>query len=150
MSKPTSKSTTETKIKKDIKSTAKFNELKYMRTCGEITPEVIEMCKQQIDEMLESAKKWSKRPTQMLEEAAEQIKNDQEMLVNVTKFMDIYDEIIAWNKLIHEKKLDIANTIHHREVDLAFFHKKVCELQIDKGISKCVYSLIYHHGHRND
>ena len=150
MSKSTNKSAAETKIKKDIKSTAKFNELKCMRACGEITPEVIEMCKQQIDEMLESAKKWSGRPAQKLEEVAEQIKNDQEMLVNMTEFMDIYDEVVAWNKLIHEKKLDIASTIHHREVDCAFFNKKVCEFMKNKRISPCVSILLYHHAHRND
>ena len=100
--------------------------------------------------MAKDSKKWSRKPAQKLEEVAKQIKNDQEMLVNVTEFMDIYNEVVVWNKLIHEKKLDIASTVHHREVDNAFCNKKVCEFMKNERISPCVCILLYHHAHRND
>ena len=150
--------TSEEKIEEALKSNTKINELKIQRNMGEITPEVLEMCKLQLDKMLEVAKKrnsrkpknlWS-RKLEELEEAASQVKNDQEMLVNVTIFVDIYEEVLAWNKLIRAKKLDANVTSRHREADIAFYHKKVVELQRKKNLSSAIHALIYEYGHRND
>lgn len=142
--------TSEEKIEEALKSNAKINELKIQRDLGEITPEVLEMCNKQVDLMLETAKKKSVFPVEELELAATQIKNDQEMLVNVTMFTDIYEEVLAWNKLIRAKKLDMNVTSRHREADIAFYHKKVVELQRKKKLSSAIHALIYEYGHRND
>lgn len=149
------KLTSEEKIEEALKSNAEINELKIQRNMGVVTPEVLEMCKQHVDQMLEVAKKrssrkpeslWSRKPEE-LEEAAAQVKNDQEMLVNVTMFTDMYEEVLAWNKLIRAKKLDMNVTSRHREADIAFFHKKVVELQRKKNLSSAIHALIYEYGH---
>lgn len=151
--------TSEEKIEEALKSNTKINELKIQRNMGEITPEVLEMCKLQLDKMLEVAKKRISRKSEAaldyrkpeeLEEAAAQVKNDQEMLVNVTMFTDIYEEVLAWNKLIRAKKLDMNVTSRHREADIAFYYKKVVELQRKKKLSSAIHALIYEYGHRND
>ena len=144
------KPTPKNSINAELKSKARIDDLKIQRNAGEITPEVIEMCEAQIDEMLKSAKKRSLRKPEELEEAAEQVKNDQEMLVNVSTFMDIYEEVLVWNKLIRTKKLDRNVVLRHREADIAFYQKKVCELCEKKNVSSAIHSLIYEHGHRND
>ena len=150
MAKKTKELTTEETIQKALKSNAKINDLKIQRNMGEITPEVLEMCKLQLDKMLEVVKKRSSRKPEELEEAAKQVKNDQEMLVNVTMFMDIYEEVLLWNKLIYAKKLDVNVTLRHREADIAFYRKKVVELQRKKKLSVAIHALIYEYGHRND
>jgi len=151
--------TSEEKIEEALRSNTKINELKIQRNMGEITPEVIEMCKLHVDQMLAVAKKMNSgrkpeeflfRKPEELEEAATQVKNDQEMLVNVTMFTDIYEEVLAWNKLIRAKKLDMNVTSRHREADIAFYHKKVVELQLKKKLSPAIHALIYEYGHRND
>lgn len=142
--------TSEEKIEAALKTNAEINDLKIQRNMGEITPEVLEMCNLQLDKMLEVAKKRSSRKPEGLEEAATQVKNDQEMLVNVTMFTDIYEEVLAWNKLIRAKKLDMNATLRHREADIAFYHKKVVELQQKKKLSSAIHALIYEYGHRND
>lgn len=149
--------TSEEKIEEALKSNTKINELKIQRNMGEITPEVLEMCKLQLDKMLEVAKERSSRKPEALdsrkpeelEEAAAQVKNDQEMLVNVTMFTDMYEEVLAWNKLIRAKKLDMNVTSRHREADIAFYHKKVVELQQKKNFSSAIHALIYEYGHHN-
>ena len=88
--------TSEEKIEKALKSNTKINELKLKRDIGDFTPEVLEMCKQHIDQMLEATKK--KRSVidhKELEKAAEQIKNDQELLVLISQFADVYDEVLV-------------------------------------------------------
>ena len=150
MAKKTKELTIEETIQEALKSNAKINDLKIQRNMGEITPEVLEMCNLQLDKMLEVAKKRSYKKPEELEEAAAQVKNDQEMLVNVTMFTDIYEEVLAWNKLIHAKKLDMNVTSRHREADIAFYHKKVVELQRKKKLSVAIHALIYEYGHRHD
>ena len=142
--------TSEEKIKEALKSNAEINELKIQRNMGEITPEVLEMCKLQIDQMLESAKKTSSRKHEELELAADQIKNDQEMLVNVSMFMDAYEEVIAWNKFARKNKLDRNINARHREMDIALYNSKVVKMQREKNYSLAIHSLIYEYGHRND
>lgn len=140
----------EQKIEAALKSNTKINELKLKRDLGEITPEVLEMCKQHVDRMLETTKKESKIDPKELEEAAEQIKNDQELLVFISQFADVYDEILVWNKLIHQKKLGKNVTSRHREMDIALYNGKICKIQREKNYSAKIHSLIYHYGHRND
>ena len=142
--------TSEEKIEEALKSNTKINELKIQRDLGEITPEVLEMCNKQVDLMLETAKKRSVHPAEELELAASQIKNDQEMLIAVTQFMDAYEEVLVWNKLIHQKKLDKNVTSRHREMDIALYHGKVCKMQREKKYSAKIHALIYEHGHHND
>ena len=142
--------TSEEKIEEALKSSTKTNDLKIQRDLGEITPEVIEMCNKQVDLMLKTAKKRSVHPVEELELAATQIKNDQEMLIAVTQFMDAYEEVLAWNKLIHQKKLDKNVTSRHREMDIALYIGKVCKMQCEKKYSTAIHTLIYKYGHRND
>ena len=142
--------TSEEKIEEALKSNTKINELKIQRDLGEITPEVLEMCNKHVDLMLETAKKRSVHPVEELELAASQIKNDQEMLIAVTQFMDAYEEVLVWNKLIRQKKLDKNVTSRHSEMDIALYHGKVCKMQLEKKYSAKIHALIYEHGHRND
>ena len=150
MAKKTKELTTEETIQEALKSNAKINDLKIQRNMGEITPEVLEMCNKQVDLMLETAKKKSIHPAEELELAASQIKNDQEMLIAVTQFMDAYEEVLVWNKLIRQKKLDKNVTSRHREMDIALYNGKVCKMQCEKKYSPRIHALIYEHGHRND
>lgn len=140
----------EKKIEAALKSNTKINELKLKRNLGDLTSEVLEMCKQHVDQMLETTKKESKIDPKALEEAAEQIKNDQELLVLISQFADVYDEVLAWNKLIHQKKLDKNVTSRHREMDIALYNGKICKIQREKNYSAKIHSLLYHYGHRND
>ena len=150
MTKKTEKElTSEEKIEEALKSNTKINDLKIQRARGEITPEVLEMCNKQVDLMLETSKKRGVHPVEELELAASQIKNDQEMLIAVTQFMDAYEEILVWNKLIREKKLDKNVTSRHREMDIALY-SKVCKMQHEKNYSPKIHALIYDHGRRND
>ncbi len=142
--------TSEEKIEEALKSNTKINDLKIQRDLGEITPEVLDMCKQHVDQMLETTKKESVIDHEELEEAAEQIKNDQELLVFVSQFADVYDEVLVWNKLIRQKKLDKNVTLRHREMDIALYNGKVVKIQREKGYSTRIHTLIYHYGHRND
>lgn len=142
--------TSEEKIEEALKSNTKINDLKIQRDLGEITPEVLEMCIKQVDLMLEATKKRSEHPVEKLELAASQIKNDQEMLIAVTQFMDAYEEVLVWNKLIRQKKLDGNVTSRHREMDIALYNGKVVKIQREKEYSALIHALIFHYGHRND
>lgn len=142
--------TSEEKIEEALKTNAEINDLKIQRDLGEITPEVLEMCNKQVDLMLETAKKRSVHPVEELELAATQIKNDQEMLIAVTQFMDAYEEVLVWNKLIRQKKLDYNVTSRHREMDIALYNGKVVKMQREKNYSVRIHALILYYGHRND
>ena len=142
--------TSEEKIEEALKTNAEINDLKIQRDLGEITPEVLEMCNKQVDLMLETAKKRSVHPVEELELAASQIKNDQEMLIAVTQFMDAYEEVLVWNKLIRQKKLDYNVTSRHREMDIALYDGKVVKMQREKNYSARIHALILYYGHRND
>lgn len=115
------------KIEKDVKSTAKINDLKVKRNAGELTPEVVQMCCDQLDEMakvaVEHAGKKNKRD---LSGAVGELKSNPVMLAEVCKFSDAYEEVIRWNKLIREKKIPMEVTTSHREIDIAMFNK-ICE-----------------------
>lgn len=141
---------TKKKIEAALKFNTKINELKLKRDLWDITPEVLEMCKHHVDQMLETTKKESKIDPKELEEAAEQIKNDQELLVFVSQFADVYDEVLVWNKLIRQKKLDKNVTLRHREMDSALYNGKVVKIQREKKYSVRIHTLIFYYGHRND
>ena len=141
---------TKKKIEATLKFNTKINELKLKRDLWDITPEVLEMCKQHVDQMLETTKKESKIDPKELEEAAEQIKNDQELLVHISQFADIYDEVLVWNNLIKQKKLSKTATSRHREMDIALYHGKIVKIQREKKYSARIHTLIYHYAHRND
>ena len=81
---------------------------------------------------------------------AEQIKNDQELLVHISQFADIYDEVLVWNNLIKQKKLSKTATSRHREMDIALYHGKIVKIQREKKYSARIHTLIYHYAHRND
>lgn len=138
------------KIEAALKSNTKINELKLKRNLGDLTPEVLEMCKQHVDQMLEITKKESKIDHKALEEAAEQIKNDPELLVLISQFADVYDEVLVWNKLIKQKKLDENAISRHREMDIALYDGKIYKIQYEKNYSVRIYALIYYYGYRND
>ena len=143
--------TSEEKIEKALKSNTKINELKLKRDLGDLTPEVLEMCKQHVDQMLEiTKKKRSVIDHKELEKAAEQIKNDQELLVLISQFADVYDEVLVWNKLIRQKKLDKNVTSRHREMDIAFYNDKIFKIQREKKYSTRIHTLIFCYGYRND
>ena len=142
--------TSEEKIEKALKSNTKINELKLKRDLGDLTPEVLEMCKQHVDQMLETAKKRSAIDHEEFEKAAEQIKNDQELLVLISQFADVYDEVLVWNKLIRQKKLDKNVTSRHREMDIAFYNDKIFKIQREKKYSTRIHTLIFCYGYRND
>ena len=147
--------TTEEKIQETLKSGLTVNELRVKRNQGELTPEVLEMCKLHVDQMLDAAKKrWANSAefTKQLEQAAEQIKNDQEVLVAVSEFADKYEEIHMWTKFLDDKAIAhtvTACTVRHREADIAM-NNIVISLIKSKNISDGVYSLIYAYGYRND
>ena len=120
------------KINKDVKSTAKISELKIKRNSGELTPEVIQMCCDQLDEMAKVANEHAKdaftrkKVTKNLEPMITELRSNPEMLALVCKFADEYEEVIRWNRLIRSKKIPMEVTIAHREVDIAMF-RKICD-----------------------
>ena len=138
---------TKEEITKELKSGTRVNQLKIQRNMGEATPEVIEMCKLHVDQMLDAAKQLRKsKMPELLEEAAEQIKNDQELLLAVSEFTDRYVEVLGWNHLIRMEKLDKSVTLRHREADLAFFEKRIIEVLRQKNLSPAIYTLMYEYG----
>ena len=147
--------TAEEKIQKALNSGSAISELRVKRNQGELTPEVLEMCKLHIDQMLEAAKKYwanSAEYIKQLEQTAEQIKNDQEVLVIVSEFADRYEEIHMYTKFLDDKAIAhtvTACTVRHREADIAMSNKVIALLK-SKNISDTVYSLIYAYGYRND
>lgn len=147
--------TTEEKIQEALDSDQAISVLRVKRNQGELTPGVLEICKLHVNQMLEAAKKhWanSSKYIKQLEQTAEQIKNDQEVLVIVSEFADRYEEILMWNKFLDDKAIAhtvTTCTVRHREADIAMFNK-VIDLLKSKNISNSVYSLIYAYGYRND
>ena len=115
------------KITKDVKSNAQINDLKVKRNAGELTTEVVQMCCDQLDEMVEVAvERAGKNDKRDLNGMVNALRSCPEMLAEVCKFSDSYEEVIRWNRLIREKKIPMAMTVAHREVDLVTFHK-ICE-----------------------
>ncbi len=136
-----------TKVSNDIKDKAEISRLKVQRNMGNLTPEVLEMCRSHIDEMLQiSMQELANRPdkAKKLAEVAEALKSNTNLLALVSTFADDYVEILKWNKLHAAKLLPSSATRAHREVDMAllskFMHTEdsgdICELIIYYGHKK--------------
>lgn len=136
-----------TKVSNDIKDKAEISRLKVQRNMGNLTPEVLEMCRSHIDEMLQiSTQELANRPdkAKKLAEVAEALKSNTNLLALVSTFADDYVEILKWNKLHAAKLLPSSATRAHREVDMAllskFMHTEdsgdICELIIYYGHKK--------------
>ena len=136
-----------TKVSNDIKDKAKISCLKVQRNMGNLTPEVLEMCRSHVDEMLQiSTQELSNRPdkAKKLAEVAEALKSNTNILALVSTFADDYVEILKWNKLHAAKRLPSSATRAHREVDMALLSKfvhgedasDICELIFRYGYKK--------------
>lgn len=136
-----------TKVSNDIKDKAEISCLKVQRNMGNLTPEVLEMCRSHIDEMLQiSMQELSNKPNRAkrLAEVAEALKSNVNILAMVSTFADDYVEILKWNKLHDAKLLPSSVTRAHREVDMALLNKftsgedagPICELIIHYGYKK--------------
>ena len=138
-----------TKVSNDIKDKAKISCLKVQRNMGNLTPEVLEMCRSHVDEMLQISTQeleLANRPdrAKRLAEVAEALKNNTNVLALVSTFADDYVEILKWNKLHAAKLLPSNATRAHREVDMALLNKftsgedagDICELIVRYGYKK--------------
>jgi len=113
--------TFEEKIETALKSNAEINELKIRRNCGELTPEVIEMCSKHVDNMLLCAlnQKLKRQQIASMHEAVAVLKKEPEWLAKVSQFTDAYEEVLLWNKMIKENIIRADSTMSHREQDIA-------------------------------
>lgn len=136
-----------TKVSNDIKDKAEISCLKVQRNMGNLTPEVLEMCRSHVDEMLQiSTQELSNKPdrAKRLAEVAEALKSNTSILALVSTFADDYVEILKWNKLHAAKLLPSSVTRAHRDVDMALLNKFtngedagwICELLIHYGYKK--------------
>ena len=132
-----------------LKYGEKINDLRIARDSGEKTPEVIEFCQAHFDAMVDAAKCSHAYKHRDFSEIALQVKNDIDLLIMVSTFADAYEEVLVWNKLIREKKLDKNTTCRHREMDLALYHK-ICDICNKKNYSTGIHTLLYNWPHRND
>ena len=137
------------KISKDVKSTAKISELKIKRNGGELTPEVIQMCCDQLDEMAKvavaHATKISTKSNRDLSNMTNELKSNPVMLAEVCKLSDDYEEVLRWNRLIRAKKIPVEVTVAHREVDIAMFHK-ICDTYRSTYANDIAY-VLYHYAY---
>lgn len=114
-------------IKKDLTNDndIKLMMLKIARNSGQLSEEVIKMCTEHIDALVKQAFntfKFSQEQSDAINNLVLEIKKEPEWLVKVSRFADQYEEILGWNKLIHEKKVpENFITRSHRECDSAFF-----------------------------
>lgn len=138
-----------TEINRLLKYGEKINDLKIARDSGEKTPEVIEFCQAHFDAMVDAAKHSHAYKDRDFSEIALQVKNDIDFLIMVSTFADAYEEVLVWNKLIREKKLDKNITCRHREMDLALYHK-ICNICRTKNYSTSIHSLIWYWPRRNN
>lgn len=120
------------KITKNIKTGFEIHDLKVQRNAGDLTPQVIQMCCDHLDEMVKVANATAKdfltgkKDKRNLAPMVKELKGNPEMLAFVCKFADDYEEVLRWNKLIREKVLPPEVTLSHREVDIAMF-RKICD-----------------------
>ena len=137
------------KVSNDIKDKAKISCLKVQRNMGNLTPEVLEMCRSHVDEMLQISMQElanANKPdrAKRLAEVAEALKSNANILALVSTFADDYVEILKWNKLHAAKLLPSNVTWAHREVDMALLNKftsskdagPICELIVHYGYKK--------------
>ena len=137
------------KITKDLKGGFKINDLKVQRNTGDLTPDVIKMCCDQLDEMVKVANSTAKdiftgkRDRRNLAPMVKDLKSNPEMLALVCKFSDQYEEVLRWNRLIRRNLLPSEVTVSHREVDIAMF-KKICDTY-RKTYTNDISFMIYHY-----
>jgi len=142
-----------TKVSNDIKDKAKISCLKVQRNMGNLTPEVLEMCRSHVDEMLQiSTQELANRPdkagrlaekAKRLAKVAEELKSNTNILALVSTFADDYVEILKWNKLHAAKLLPSSATRAHREVDMALLSKFIH----GEGAGH-ICDLIFYYGHK--
>lgn len=142
--------TDKAKIKKDIKVEKQINELKVKRNNGELTPEVIKMCSDCLDEACDwvvSNVKLRQEIIDGIHAAAEALKKEPEWLAKTTQFIDVYGEVLVWNKMIKEKVISASATVSHRESDIALF-KSICDRYRESHTSS-ICRIIYNYAHCN-
>ena len=59
------------------------------------------------------------------------------------------DEVLAWRKLIRQKKLSEIAISRHCKMDLALYNGKIWKIQREKNYSPLIHALIYYYGYRN-
>lgn len=117
------KSTAKT-VSTDLKNEASISELKIQRNIGNLTPEVLQMCSNHVDEMMKYAPAECKFKNGItLVDVVEAIKKEPTNLALLSTFVDAYEEVLKWNKLHESNRLAIEATISHREIDIALFNK---------------------------
>ena len=139
------------KIKKDIKNDRRINELKVKRNDGELTPEVIKMCSDGLDEVCDwviNNVKLTQKNIDGIHAAAEALKKEPEWLAKTMQFTDVYKEVLVWNKMIEEKVIPASSTVSHRECDIALF-KSICD-RYRESHTPSICRIIYNYAHRND
>ena len=138
-----------TEINRQLKYDEDINDLRLARDSGEKTPEVIDFCQAHFDAMVDAVKHSHTYKNHDFSEIVSQVKNDIDFLIIVSMFTDAYEEVLVWNKLIQEKKLDHNITRHHREMDISLYHK-INDICNEKNYSIGVYILIWYWPRRND
>ena len=117
------KSTIKT-ISTNLENEASISKLKIQRNIGSITPDVLQMCSNHVDEMMKYAPTAYKFENGIaLVDVVEAIKKEPENLALLSTFADAYEEVVKWNKLHASNSLAIEATISHREIDTALFDK---------------------------
>jgi hypothetical protein len=138
------------KIKKDLKIQKQINELKVKRNSGELTPEVIKMCSDCLDEACDwvvSNVKLTQENIDGIHAAAEALKKEPEWLAKTTQFIDVYEEVLVWNKMIDEKVIPASATMSHRECDIALFNS-ICDRYRGSHTSS-ICRIFYNYAYRN-
>lgn len=126
-------------------SSPMIDELKIKRNSGIMTPDVIKMCETHLDEMAEMAARYLKKKSNEdydFSEVVAAIKKQPQLLVDISKFEDLYEEVLKWNKLIRTKQLDFSATASHRELDIAIWHKLQEDVYAAR-IDPLVYKILY-------
>ncbi len=139
------------KIKKDIKVEKWINDLKVKRNNGVMTPEVIKMCSDCLDvacDWVISNVKLTQENIDGIHAAAEALKKEPEWLAKTTQFIDVYEEVLVWNKMIEKKVISASATVSHREYDIALF--KTIYDRYRESHTPSICRVIYNYAHRND
>lgn len=147
-------------IHEDLKDNLEPSDLKVDRNCHITSPQVIEHCKNHLDQLKAFTADWPayelhNRPGIILhmqegsvtpEEAFKELYADTTFMFLASKFLDLYEEVLVWNKN------GITPSIRHREADIATFHE-FGEYARTHGHYVTYYFLcraIYKYAHRND
>ena len=131
-------------LENDIKT---INTLKIERNRGNLTPEVIDMCNNQIDNMANVVEALLHPSTRNIASCVAALKDCPQDLATFCTFADAYDDVIKWNKLHDEGILPIDATIAHREMDIAMF-KMLCDKYRDTYTNDICY-ILYCYAYRN-